>query len=85
MWDYNMVDDPIRVEELEGNFLRLFGSYMQPDLAPSDVAREQLQRDLDFNDEHLRAGVFYYSTKDDQTELFSETVAKCLKEERNLS
>lgn len=27
MWDYNMVDDPIRVEELEGNFLRVFGSY----------------------------------------------------------
>eukprot|EP00986_Skeletonema_menzelii_P005066 scaffold1783_cov163-Skeletonema_menzelii.AAC.2 len=81
MWDYDMVDDPIRVDELVGNFLRVFGSYMNPAHAPSDVAREQLQRDLDFNDEHLRAGVFFFSAKNEQKELFSETVAGCLKEE----
>lgn len=81
MWDYDMVDDPIRVEKLIGNFCRVFGSYMSPVNAPSDEAREQLQRDLNLNDEHLRAGVFFFDAESEQKDLFSETVARCLKEE----
>jgi hypothetical protein len=54
---------------------------MSPVNAPSDEAREQLQRDLNLNDEHLRAGVFFFDAKSEQEDLFSETVARCLKEE----
>lgn len=49
-----MVDDLIRVEKLIGNFCRVFGSYVSPENAPSDTAREQLQRDQNLNDEHIR-------------------------------
>jgi len=79
MWDYTHVDDPNRVEDLHGDFLCLFGSYMNPASAPSDTAREQLQRDLDFNDEHLRAGVFVVDAENEHKELFASTVAMCLK------
>ena len=80
MWDYNMVDDPERVENLVGNFLRVFGSYMQPACAPSDAAKEQLNDDLDFNDQHLKAGVFVSDAKNDHEELFSSTFALCVKD-----
>ena len=74
MWDYNMVDDPERVKNLVGNFLRVFGSTMQPACAPSDAAKEQLNFDLDFNDQHLKAGVFVSDAKNDHEELFSSTL-----------
>ena len=51
---------------------------MSPANAPSDTARKQLQRDRNLTDEHLRAGVFFFDAKNEQKELFTETVARCL-------
>ena len=79
MWDYDMVDDPERVENLLGNFLNVFTTYMNPDNAPTDAAREQLEKDLDFNDQHLRAGRFMSDAKEYHDELYQSFV-KCIKD-----
>jgi len=78
MWDYDMCDDPERVENLLGNFLKVFTIYMNPDNAP-DAAREQLEKDLDFNDQHLRAGRFMCDAKEYHNELYQSFV-KCIKD-----
>jgi len=79
MWDYDMCDDPERVENLLGSFLKVFTTYMNPDNAPTDAAREQLEKDLDFNDQHLRAGRFMSDAKEYHDELYQSFV-KCIKD-----
>ena len=53
MWDYNMVDDLERLGRLITGFLVVFTTFMLPSSAPSDSAKEQLKRDLDFNRKHF--------------------------------
>ena len=80
MWDYDMCDDPERVENLLGSFLKVFVTYMNPDNAPTDTAREQLEKDLDFNNQHLRAGRFMSDAKEYHNELYQSFV-KCIKDD----
>ena len=61
-------------------FFECLVSYMQPACAPSDAAKEQLNDNLDFNDQHLKAGVFVSDAKNDHEELFSSTFAMCVKD-----
>lgn len=83
MWDYRHVDEPDRVEELIASFLLVFASFMRISSAPSDDARVQLEKDLDFNDQHLRAGEFFFHAKSEHGELFASTLAHCLKPEED--
>ena len=79
MWDYDMVNDLERLDKLVVNFLLVFASYMRIASVPSDAARDQLKKDLDFNDKHLKAGIFVSYAESNHEKLFSSTIALCVK------